>query len=117
MMAIIWGLALAGCQSTDCPDLARQAAGLVDAASSCEAGEVCEVVAMGSLVSGSCIGAFQCVSALNADIDKDDFRRMAKTIEKKHSSCGVCVMAGCVGPDSFVAQCNSDKGRCELVMK
>ncbi len=111
------GLSMFGCQMTDCDDLARKATSLVNAAATCKAGDVCEVVAMGALVNGSCMGAFQCIGAMRKGSDKADFRAEAQAIEDEHANCNVCVMASCLPAHQFDATCDTDKGRCELVLK
>jgi hypothetical protein len=62
---------------------------------------------------GSCLGSFQCFSALNIDADLAAFTAQAQAISALHRvTCPVCSQGMCSPPGSPV--CDTSVGRCEF---
>lgn len=97
----------------DCAAIEADAARLLANAQVCSG--TCEVASFHALVGDSCVGAFQCTTALPADVDLDAFAMAAKALDAEKRACGECAQAACVPPEELEARCV--EGRCELTVR
>ena len=89
---------------------------MVEEAARCDAEQSCVMVSIYDLAGGNnCLLDFQCDQAFGASVDLDAFEKEAKDLVESFRSCGECVSAGCMVPEAMTAQCDVDRGLCELV--
>lgn len=96
-----------------CEEIEATARGLVAEAQTCTEDVGCELLSFAELVGPeNCVGAFQCGTAVAADLDRAAFLEVAAPLVTEKIACGECAQAACVPPTSLMAVCV--EGRCEL---
>lgn len=98
----------------DCDGLQEEARALVKSRQGCSPGDSCVIVQMGDFSGGSCLGAFLCSTAVNADADLDAFGAQASALNDDYDGCPMCVMAGCINPAELSGCCDVETGQCVL---
>lgn len=114
MGALLIAAAAGGCKR-DCSEAEADARELLaGAASVCQTDSDCRVLDFAVVTPNSCVGAFQCSTAVRANLELTAFTARAQEISADKRDCGECIMAGCLAPESFRAICNQQSRRCEL---
>lgn len=111
---VLLALLLSGC--VDCEEVKDDARALKLEYSRCEAGDSCVIADMYELAgANTCLAAFQCATAFNADKDLDRFSSRARALADDFEECPECVTASCDSSDGMWAECDVEEGLCVLL--
>ena len=103
-----------GC-GPDCDQLEEDARRLASEYSRCSEDGACQVVDLYYLAGpNNCFSVFQCSGAFNADANLGDFAAKARSLAKDYSTCDKCSFSLCLPPSTYKAECNIEKGICEI---